>query len=223
MNRKLTVLVVMLIVGALLFGFSVSASAGTVTYDGDSKKFVFSPGSKHSPTDLFSEFKDLMPGDSVKQDVTVKNAASNDVKIKLYVRSKGADEASKEFLSKLQLNVAKAENNEMAYMFDASADQTAGMTDWVLLGTLYSGGEVNLVLNLQIPIDLNDSFQNAIGKIDWEFKVEEFPIEPDDPKPPQTDDDNTMYLFAIPAIISVLCLIPVILKKRRRSDDDDEE
>ena len=108
-------------------------------------------------------------------------------------------------------------------MFDASADQTAGMTDWVLLGTLYSGGEVNLVLNLQIPIDLNDSFQNAIGKIDWEFKVEEFPIEPDDPKPPQTDDDNTMYLFAIPAIISVLCLIPVILKKRRRSDDDDEE
>ena len=101
-----------------------------------------------------------MPGDSITQNITVKNDSSYNVKVKLYVRSLGADEDSADFLSKLHLTVAKSENNEMSYMFDAAADQTAGMTDWICLGTLYSGGEVNLVLNLDIPLDLGDEYQD---------------------------------------------------------------
>lgn len=216
MKKIISMLISLLVVTAMTCGLSICAyAAGTVTYSADSSKFIFEPGSSHSPTDLFTEYKGLMPGDSVRQDITVKNDSSYGVKVKLYVRSHGAHEDSVDFLSKLHLTVAKSENNEMAYMFDAAADQTGGMTDWVYLGTLYSGGEVNLILNLDIPIELGNEYQDAIGYIDWEFKAEELPIDPDDPKPPQTGDNSNLYLYAMLASLSGIALVILIPKRKK--------
>lgn len=216
MKKIISILISLLVVIAMTCGLSISAyAAGTVTYSADSSKFIFEPGSSHSPTDLFTEYKGLMPGDSVRQDITVKNDSSYGVKVKLYVRSHGAHEYSVDFLSKLHLTIAKSENNEMAYMFDAAADQTGGMTDWVYLGTLYSGGEVNLILNLDIPIELGNEYQDAIGYIDWEFKAEELPIDPDDPKPPQTGDNSNLYFYAMLAGVSGIALVILILKRKK--------
>lgn len=216
MKKIISMLISLLVATAMTCGLSISAyAAGTVTYSADSSKFIFEPGSSHSPTDLFTEYKGLMPGDSVRQDITVKNDSSYGVKVKLYVRSHGAHEDSVDFLSKLHLTVAKSENNEMAYMFDAAADQTGGMTDWVYLGTLYSGGEVNLILNLDIPIELGNEYQDAIGYIDWEFKAEELPIDPDDPKPPQTGDNSNLYLYAMLASVSGIALVILIPKRKK--------
>ncbi len=208
--------VILLVIATMLCTFAVSASAeGKVTYSADADKFIFEPGSDHSPTDLFTEYKGLMPGDVVKQDITVRND-SEDVKVNIFVRSLGAQNDSADFLSNLHLTVAKAEENEMAYMFDAAADQTAGMTDWVLLGTLYAGGEVNLVLNLEIPIELGDDFQDAIGYIDWEFKAEELPIEPDDPVKP--GDSSNIVIYGIIALLSLFALFFFLTKRRKQPE-----
>ena len=194
---------------------SLSAyAAGSVTYSAESSKFIFESGTDTAPTDLFTEYKGLMPGDSVKQEITVKNVSSYGIKVQLYIRSKGADTESEEFLSKLHLTVAKSEDNDMVYMFDAAADQTGGMTDWVFLGTLYSGGEVNLVLNLDIPLDLDNKYQDAIGNIDWEFKAEELPIEPDDPKPPQTGDNSIISVVVVIGSVSALGGLLFIRKRK---------
>lgn len=200
---------------------TVFAADGKVTYSGNAGSFVFEPGSDHSLTDLFPNFKSVMPGDTLTQQITVKNEADNKVKVKIYMRSLGAHEDSVEFLSQLGLKVAKSEENEMAYMFDAAANETAQLTDWVCLGTLYSGGEVNLDVTLNVPTSLDNEFQSKIGYLDWEFMIEEFPVEPDDPKPPQTGDNSNIGLWFTIMICSLIMMI--ILLVWRKKDKEDEE
>jgi LPXTG-motif cell wall-anchored protein len=196
------------------------AADGKVTYDGNAQKFIFEPGSEYSPTDLFPNFKDVMPGDTLTQKITVKNDASNKVKVKIYMRSLGAHEDSVEFLSQLGLKVQKSSENEMAYMFDAAADETAQLTDWVCLGTLYSGGEVNLDVTLSVPVELDNMFQNLIGYLDWEFMIEEFPIEPDDPQPPKTGDETNVGAWLAVMIGSGAMLIILLLRRKKEQEKE---
>lgn len=209
----------------LVFSSSLTAFAanGNVTYSGGAGKFVFSPGSDCSPTDLFPNFKEVMPGDSITQNITVRNDKSKNVKVKIYLRSLGAKEGSKEFLSRLNLSVKKSDNNNMAYMFDAAADETAGLTNWVYLGTLYSGGEVNLNVILDVPVTLDNEFKNSVGYIDWEFKAEELPVEPSDPKPPKTGDSFNPFLWFSLLGASLAMLILMILFYKRKKKEEEQQ
>ena len=205
----------------LLFSvLPICAADGKVIYDGNAGNFVFEPGSDESLTDLFPDFKGVMPGDTLTQRITVKNNADNRVKVKIYIRSLGAHQDSADFLSQLSLKVAKSEENEMAYMFDAAANETAQLTDWVCLGTLYSGGVVNLVVTLSVPVELPNAYQDKVGYLDWEFRIEEFPVEPGDPKPPQTGDDSNVGLWLGLMLGSgVMFMILLVRHKKSRKKD----
>lgn len=206
------------VVMAVVFSTTVlAAEDGTVTYDGNAQEFVFEPGSQYSPTDLFTNFKGVMPGDSLEENITVKNDASKNVKIKLYMRSLGAQLDTDEFLSQMTLSVKQNGDTEL---FDAPANETAQLTDWVYLGTIYSGGEVDLNVTLNVPITMGNEFANQIGYVDWQFKVEELPVEKDDPKAPQTgDSSNPMLYIGIMGGTAVLAaaLIVLIIALRRRA------
>ena len=209
----------------MVFGcvFPASAADGNVTYSGDAGQFIFAPGSEYSPTDLFPNFKDVMPGDSLTQPITVKNDASNKVKVKIYVRSLGAHEDSVDFLSQMHLRVEKSDDNTMGYMFDAAASEKAQLSDWVLLGTLYSGGEVNLDVILDVPTSLDNEYSSQIGYLDWEFMVEELPIEPTDPEAPETGDDSLRTALILVPVCIVSLFFIILLFKRRRTKDGDED
>lgn len=214
MKKILTFLVAVLLCAAVVL--PVSAADGKVTYSGNAGNFVFAPGSDYSLTDLFPEFKGVMPGDTLTQKITVKNDADKKVKVKVYIRALGAHADSVEFLSKLGLSVRKSTDNEMAYMFDATADQTAQLTNWVCLGTLYSGGEVNLDVTLKVPVELDNQFQSKIGYLDWEFMIEEFPVEGTDPTPiPPTGDDTPLGLLFGLAIGSAIAMVLLILIRKK--------
>lgn len=212
MKRFFVILLAMALMGSAVLP---AYAAGQVTYDGDSQTFIYAPGSEYSPNDLFPNFKNVMPGDKLTETLRLYNAPKNKVKVNLYIRSLGARPGSEEFLSQLHLTVAHSADNTMAYMFNAAADQTDGMTDWVFLGTLYSGGDVNLDLTLEVPITLGDEFQDAIGYIDWQFKVEAFPISPDDPDAPQTGDNSLILWGCVGAVALTIVLIPIVSRKRR--------
>ncbi len=213
MKKIITVLVVFVV--ALFAVLPVSAADGKVTYNGNAGNFVFEPGSEHSLTDLFPQFKGVMPGDTLTQKITLKNDADDRVKVKIYLRSLGAHADSAEFLSQLGLKVQPSAENEMAYMFNAAANETAQLTDWVCLGTLYSGGEVNLDVTLTVPVELPNEFQNQIGYLDWEFMIEEFPVEESDPKPPQTGETSNGLPLLL--VFCSLCILVVLLARRRRT------
>lgn len=143
----------------------------SVTYDGNARNFVFEPGSDYSPTDLFTEFKNVMPGDTLTDQITVKNG-SGSRKAKIYLKSLGGIEEN-EFLNQMTLKVSLADASAGKDLFDAPADQTDGLTDWVLLGTLRPGAAVTLNVELMVPITMDNSFQEKVGKLQWQFKVEE--------------------------------------------------
>ena len=195
------------------------AADGKVTYSGNAGQFVFEPGTDHSLTDLFPNFKGVMPGDTLTQKITVKNDADHQVKVKIYMRALGAHADSAALLSQLQLLV---EQNSDTVLFEAPADQTAQLTDWVYLGTMYSGGTIDLDVTLNVPVELGNEFSNAVGYLDWEFMVEESPVEPSDPKPPQTGDETPLGLYmgimAGSAVILVVLVILFVVKKKKNEE-----
>ncbi len=217
MKKTFKKLFVLLVALCLTAAMSVNVfAAGTVTYDGNSQKFVFEPGSKHSPTDLFSDLKGVMPGDSITQKINIKNDIKNDVKIKLYIKSTGATEDSVDFLSKLNLTVSQDGDSNL---FSGPANEAGTLGEWVYLGTFYSGAKIDLDVTLKVPLELDDAYQEAVGYIDWLFKVEELPVEPDDPKPPQTGDNFNMYLWLALIVVSGLAIVLLLVTKKRKQEE----
>ena len=121
----------------------------------------------------------------------------------------------------LHLTARVLEDNTMGYMFDAAADETAQLTDWVLLGTLYSGGEIDLNVFLDVPVTLDNQFKQQVGYLDWEFRIEEYPIEDTDPEPPKTGDETPLVLlFGLMVASAVGMFLILLLMKRKREEEE---
>lgn len=208
---KKLVRVVSALIMMMTVTFTALAAEGNVIYSGDAGEFIFTPGSKHSLTDLFAEFKDVMPGDTLTQKIVVKNNAKKSVKISM--RALGAHEDSKDFLSKLNLYVEKVTDTPL---FEAPADQTAQLTEWREIGVLAPKGEAELMVGLQVPTSLDNNYKNLVGYLDWEFMVEEI-----DNTGAQTGD-SASYLPWIAGIGCSVALIVIIFAVRKKQKDINE-
>lgn len=236
------VLVLMLVCSTAVSFAAKSPDASGVTYKGKAEEFIFQPGSDYSVTDLFTNFKGVMPGDTLTQQINVRNEASKKVNVKIYIRALGPAELennngeetvsadqSADFLKEMKLTVDTEDDTRL---FEASADQTAGLTDWVLLGTFRSGADVDLNVNLEVPITMGNDYQERIGALDWQFMAEEYPLDPDDPSTPtdpngpndpddphktKTGDDSNMLVYGLIALAALGAAATVIVTRRRKS------
>lgn len=188
------------------------ATGGQVTYDeNDDQEFIFEPGSSYSLTDLFTNFKDVMPGDELTDTVTIRNSTGRRVQIRVYMRALGAHEDSEEFLSQLNLSVKKKNGS---VIFDDPANETGDLTDWTYIATLDPKKTTTLELTLEVPITLGNEFQDTVGKLDWQFKVEEIPLKDDTPK----TGDMILYAAVICAVSAAAIVVLFVLRKKGKKD-----
>lgn len=163
---------------AVVFVFAcVALPTGTahadVTYQSDAHTFAVRDADGRPVDDLFSNFKNVMPGDILTQQVTITNKGMNAAPAKLYLRSTGVLAGSAPFLSMLNLSVTAVDAGNGSKLFNSPPSQKANLADWVCLGTFAPGAHVTLNLVLEVPLTMGNEFQDASGAIGWEFMAEE--------------------------------------------------
>lgn len=193
MKRFLSLLAAVLLAQALA---CPALADGSVTYDGGAEEFIFAPGTKQSPTSLFEDFLDMMPGDERTERIEIRNARRSGEAVRVYMRSLGAQEDTDAFLAQFTLTVRPAEDSPL---FEAPANETAQLSDWVCLGTIQPGGNIPLDVTLAMPVTAGNEWQSRIGYIDWQFKIERIPAAAEAAGTPGTGDaaHPGLYLTAV--------------------------
>lgn len=175
-------LVVLLVVGQCM----PALAAASITFTGFSGGFEFKPGSEYTETDLFENFKGVMPGDVLTENITFTNAATDCDFINLYMRAEAHDEEDNplsekvaetetvatmtDFLSQLYMKVWNGEE----LIYEASPDELDGLKENKFLGVFYTGQTTTLKVELTVPKDLGNEYADRVGEVDWIFHVEAF-------------------------------------------------
>ena len=195
----------------LLLLCGTALADASVSYEGGAEKFVFLPGSEYSDSDLFENFKGVLPGDVLTQQIRVENKTGKAVRI--YMRAEGASEEDADFLSQLQLNVTSGDKE----IFEAAASETAQLTENTLLGTFKKNGGTDLTVTLTVPIELGNDYMAEIGVVPWTFLVEEVP---EDATPDTGDWFQMSVWVSIAAVLAALIIALLIAKKRREAEEN---
>lgn len=179
----------------------VFAADSTVTYKGRDDLFEFAPGSVYTSTDLFDNFKDVMPGDKRTETVTITNECRTGDYIKVWMRALLHDTTnnplSPEVLKALSEDERRGAMSELEYMHDFLEQLTLtvwngertdeniiyqGMPDSldggfeegnVFLGSLAYKQSLSLNVELAVNINMGNEYSGRIGEIDWVFVIEE--------------------------------------------------
>ena len=203
MKRNVKNLFSLLLVVALVLALSATASAASVTFNAKDD-YVLAPGSGYTDTDLFDNFKNVMPGDQLTETVTFRNSARDCDYIKVYLKAVPHDETANPLTYSEQFEYEDGKDqSEVFYqrdetvasmqdflsqlsmriynggteIYNASPDQAGALADYVLLGQLTYGQTLDLTVELDVPLDLGNEYAHRVGEVDWLFLVEAFNFE----------------------------------------------
>lgn len=245
-NRLLSLGLVLIAVAVLTI--PVLAADAVVRRDGTSGLVIETTGSGYTDTDLFNNFKDVMPGDERTETITIKNSVNGFDYVKLYIRAEAHDEEGNpltysepfenedghdqaniegmrdetvvtmaDFLSKLTMEVylVNADGTKQS-IFSASPDETAQLTDNVLLGTFAKGKSAKLEAVLTVPAELGNEYAYRVGEVDWVFTVEGFNNEK-----PLIPTGQLNWPVAVFGALGVLLIAGgvVVLTKKKKHDE----
>lgn len=195
-----------------MFTFTTFAAASTITYKGHTTGYTFTPGSEYTDTDLFDNYKNVMPGDVRSESVTIKNDYKGSDYVRVWMSALLHDESgnpiSAEVLKELKADERKGDMTELEYMHDfldqltltvwngAKTDENMIYTghpssleqgfegDNVYLGRLNKGESMTLNVELSVDIEMGNEYADRIGEVDWIFLMEERNTPGSDPDGP---------------------------------------
>ena len=198
----------------------VSAADGTVTIR--TTDIGFGPGSGYTSTDMFPNFKGVMPGDNLTQKIVIKNDLTKYDYVKVYMQAvphaAGTNDPeadvsasdSNDFLKALNMTVTSGSKTIYSGHPSSPSD---GLESKTLVATINKRKTAKVTVTLEVPFELGNEYMDRIGEVDWEFTVEGF-------NNPSNGNFKTGDIIAIFVIIMVLALAALIilfcLKKRKK-------
>ena len=209
-SKRITTL---LLAAVMVLGCSAVVNAvidagkpSTVTYE-DGKLTILNSDPEaiqYTESDLFDNFKNVMPGDSLFEEVVIENKSGKKIKVYMWpkIHENDADiepgvaaklpENDKaaymnDFLSQLTMTVWKGEALATEAIYSGPASGTEWKYDQDLevngekirsvdLGEVRNGNSVKLSARLDVPLDLGNDYANRIGEVDWVFSVSEVSV-----------------------------------------------
>ena len=142
----------------------------------------------YTETDLFVNFKNMMPGDTLTEQVTITNKWSSwdyiDLSMDMILHDEEKNVISTKILSELTADERRDTTSELEYMYDflkqltltikdgdvvkysGSADKAA---EDFLVKTLSYNQSVTLNLELTLPVTVGNEYANRVGEVDWVF------------------------------------------------------
>lgn len=211
---------------ALVLSLSVPAFASSVTFEGKSQGFALDGHNQLTATDLFGNFKNLMPGDSVSETITIQNVARDCDYIKLYIRAvphgsgnglsgevaeiEDSVASMQDFLSQLYMEVYQGSSR----IYSGSPDELDGFRDNVYLGQYKKNQGTTLTVTLNVPADLDNEYAFRAGEVDWVFTVECYD---ESGKLIQTGQNNwpIAVLLALGVVVMAAGVVMISRKRKR--------
>lgn len=153
-------------------GTSLAAEA-TATFNG-SLEFDFSPS---GGTGLFREgLQGIMPGGSYAQTIQVENTSAELVEV--YLRGEPGKGNDSDILSQVKFSLESNAGVSLVFPMEMNKNWPTGVGTsiyghtFVHLGTFYPNQSNTYTLTLHVPADLDNTYQNKAGKVNWIFQAD---------------------------------------------------
>ena len=177
MNKRIRILISLVLMLALAASITtaVFADDSEVSYSGSTKTFTFDTGEN-----LFRNFDDVMPGDTVSQKLAITvTPPANASQTRIYLRAEEVKSnlpegetavSMADFLSQLSMTVKQGDK----ILYEGSPDQVEGLRNNVLLGTFTDTGKqtATLTIELNVPKTLGNEYAERTGLVRWILTAE---------------------------------------------------
>ena len=230
-NRIFTSLLICLVLLTALAPAAYAVQDAKVEITGKKDTFAFTPGSVYSSSDLFPEFKNAFPGDTLTQQIYIDHKGVGLGSVRLYLRvlphsdtnlpqdavrkHEGSVAEMNDFLSQLEMKIWKGSKKTVTPIYVSSPDQPGSLAQFKELAVFKKNARGVLTVELHIPAEMGNEYADRMGEMDWEFMIEEIP-------PaiiPQTGDESNVHLMIAVSLISFAAIVVVLillLKKNKK-------
>lgn len=205
-------------IGIVYMDSGASNMQAEVHYLGSDSGFQF----EGLGTDLFTNFKHLLPGCSRSQTIRITNESNHPAALSFYAAparqealTKEEEEQIEELISKYA-TVEISDGTTLLYQGpvngnpDGAADKSMGESSAIKLGNFQPGQEKELYLSLRLDPDLTLEFCELTGNIDWIFTTEGN----DAAAVPKTGDTSQILLLFLCFAGSTIVLVFILFIKR---------
>ena len=208
MKKKIFRIIALVLALVTAAGLGAYALAGgnepAVVYDGKAHGFKTEfalPFRQNKNDDLFTEFKEVMPGDTLTQTIKIKAENLGADFVQLRMRAEPVQDGETENAAAANADYEKLVSSPYVslevYVNDVLKDRDT-LEQGVVLGSLRNGRSMTVTVKLAVDIQAGNELRALAGMVDWVFDAEEYSL------PTITDDsilnkvDHVAYVIGYP-------------------------